>query len=65
MNQKPTQEEVNVFLDAIRKAGIVNMFGAGPIIQENYGVSRSEAKDFLLTWMDTFGERVRAGEVVE
>lgn len=65
MTNLPTQEDVNVFLDAVRKAGIVNMFGAGPVIQEQFGVSKSEARDFLLTWMDTFSERVRAGEVVE
>lgn len=65
MNKLPSQDEVNVFLDAVRKAGIVNMFGAGPIIQEHFNVSKYEAKDFLLTWMGTFSERARAGEVVE
>lgn len=64
MNNLPTQEDVNVFLDAVRKAGIVNMFGAAPIIQEQFGISKREARDFLLTWMDTFSERVRNGEVV-
>lgn len=62
---KPTQDEVNVYLDSIRAAGVVNMFGAGPYIQDRFDVTRHEARDYLLKWMDTFGERVRKGEVVE
>ena len=51
------QEQVNDYLDAVRESGATNMFGAAPIIQEQFGVNRREAKDLLLNWMQTFGER--------
>lgn len=57
------QDEVNLFLDSIRKSGSINMFGAAPYIQEVFGVTRHEAKDLLLNWMQTFGERMKTGEV--
>lgn len=64
INPVPSQEDVNVFLDSVRKAGAVNMFGAAPFIVEQYGVTKHQAKDMLLVWMDTFSERARKGEVV-
>jgi len=30
------------------------MFGAGPYIQENFGITRYAANRFLLKWMETF-----------
>jgi hypothetical protein len=33
------------------------MFGAAPYIVEEFGVTRQEAKDLLLNWMQTFAER--------
>ena len=51
------QNEVNDFLDALREYGATNMFGAAPYIVEEFGVSRTEAKEFLLNWMQTFTER--------
>lgn len=60
-----TQQEVNVFLDVVRSAGVTNMWGAGPYIIEEFKVTRHEARAFLLEWMRTFGERRAAGKVVE
>ena len=51
------KEEVFEFLDTLRDSGITNMFGAGPFIQEAYGVKRFEAKELLLEWMQTFEDR--------
>ena len=45
------------YLDEIRKSGIVNMFGAGTYLQEEFSLSREEARTILKYWMDTFGER--------
>ena len=61
----PTQHEVNIFLDVVRSSGVTNMFGAGSYIQEHFGVSKYEAKDFLMEWMNTFSERLAKGEVIE
>jgi hypothetical protein len=51
------QEKVNIFLDALRKSGDVNMFGAAPYVSEAFGVSKQEARDLVKNWMDTFAER--------
>lgn len=61
----PTQHEVNIFLDVLRSSGATNMFGAASYIQEEFGVSKYQAKDFLLEWMNTFSARMEKGEVVE
>ena len=50
------QNEVNDFLDDLRDSGVTNMFGAAPYIVEEFGVSRSEARQLLLNWMQTFKE---------
>ena len=54
------KEEYFDYLDGIRDSGIVNMFGAGPYLQDAFGLSRYEARDILLEWMNTFAERQRA-----
>jgi hypothetical protein len=51
------QEQANLFLDDLRDSGATNMFGAAPYLVEEFGVSRTEAKNLLLTWMQTFEER--------
>ena len=51
------QDEVNLFLDRIRESGAINMFGAAPYVQEAFGISKKEAKELLLNWMDTFDQR--------
>jgi len=61
----PSQQDVNVFLDVLRASGVTNMFGAGVYIQEEFGVDKQQARDFLSTWMKTFGERRANGEVME
>jgi hypothetical protein len=51
------QDEVNLFLDRIRESGAINMFGAAPYVQEAFSISKKEAKELLLNWMDTFDQR--------
>ena len=53
-NTKPTQEEVNTFLNTLRDSGITNMFGARPYIIERFNVSKYTATSFLLEWMETY-----------
>ncbi len=60
----PTQHEVNIFLDVVRSSGVTNMWGASSYIQDHFKVSKHDAKDFLLEWMNTFSERMAKGEVV-
>lgn len=61
---KPTQHDVNIFMDIVRASGRINVFGAAPYIQEHFEVTRKESKLFLYKWMETFCERKAKGEVV-
>ena len=45
------------YLDALRESGVTNMFGAGSYLAAEFGLSRKEAKDVLVHWMNTFAER--------
>ncbi len=51
------KEHVFDFLDNLRASGIVNMFGAGPYVEDVFECTRSEARDLVIEWMETFSER--------
>ena len=51
------KESMFHYLDDLRESGQVNMFGSGTYLQSAFGLSRYEAKDVVLEWMKTFGER--------
>ena len=51
------EEKYFKYLDRLRRAGVTNMFGAAPYLQEEFGLDSKEARDVLLKWMDTFQER--------
>ena len=42
------------YLNTLRETGVTNMFGAGPYLQQAFGVDRREAKNILLEWMKTY-----------
>ena len=54
------KEEYFIYLDNVREAGVINMFGAAPYLQDRFDLDRHQARDVLLEWMDTFAERQRA-----
>jgi len=59
MKEKPefvTDEHLK-YLDGLRESGVTNMFGAGPYLIQEFGVSRSESHKILSYWMETFSER--------
>jgi hypothetical protein len=49
-------EKYKIFLDSLRALGIVNMFGASPFLQEEYGLSKVEAREVLAEWMSSYKE---------
>ena len=58
--EKPAtlRDEHLEFLDELRESGITNMWGAAPFIKEDFPeLSRTEARQILFYWMDTFGIR--------
>lgn len=40
-----------LFLNQLRYSGETNMFGATPYLQEEFDISRTEARDILTEWM--------------
>jgi hypothetical protein len=51
------ETQVFLYLDRLRESGITNMFGAGPYVENEFGLGRQEAKEHLIEWMETFEDR--------
>jgi len=43
-----------IFLERLRRSGIVNMFGATPYIVSQFGVTQEEARQILADWMKNY-----------
>ena len=42
-------------LEAIRRSGVVNMFGASPVLNDLYPeLSRKESSEILCNWMENY-----------
>ena len=50
-----TQEQ-RQYLNALRRSGKTNMFGAGAYLERRFGINRKEAVIILGEWMETFSE---------
>jgi len=44
-------DEIAEFLENLRDSNEVNMMGAGPYIQEEFGCTPAEAREVLLLWI--------------
>tara|TARA_R110000803_G_scaffold19562_5_gene51108 strand:- start:155 stop:298 length:144 start_codon:yes stop_codon:yes gene_type:complete len=44
-------EEVFEYLDNLRESGEINMFGAVPHIQNEFGIEKKEAREILTEWL--------------
>ena len=42
------------FLDDLRDSGEINMFGAPAVLQEEFGVSREQARQIVIAWMEDY-----------
>lgn len=42
------------YLEQLRQSGVTNMFGAGPYLQREFGLTRHEARDIVLKWMESY-----------
>lgn len=49
-----TDNEHWIFLEGLRRSGIVNMFGATPYLMNEFDISKSEARKILREWMDNY-----------
>ena len=43
----------NEYLNNLRDSGVTNMFGAAPYLQKEFGLDKKEARNILLTWMES------------
>jgi len=51
-------QEYFEFLDALRETGATNMFGAASYLRDEYPeLSKQEARQILMRWMDTYSDR--------
>jgi hypothetical protein len=57
------EKEVMEFLNVLRESGVTNMFGAGPYIQEEFGLDKKESRRILTLWMENFNEEGTYSEV--
>jgi predicted aconitase len=58
--EKVMKEDYFQFLDTLRESGITNMFGATPYLIDEFGLSKSEARDILVSWMESFPRKENA-----
>jgi hypothetical protein len=42
------------FLNQLRRSGQINMFGAGPVLEEVYDLKRHEARAIVVEWMKQY-----------
>jgi len=54
VKEKNMEQIINAYLTALRDSGKVNMMGATPYLQRDFGMTRYEARDALLHWINTF-----------
>ena len=50
------QMEMFRFLNRLRESGRINMFGAGPVVAESFGMTDREARKVLSAWMTWVNE---------
>ena len=59
MVERPTivTDEHLQYLDELRASGDTNMYGAGPYLAQEFGITQSESHEILGYWMKSFSER--------
>lgn len=53
--------EYYVYLEDLRQSGVTNMFGATPYLQEEFDLSKKEAREILINWMNNYEELEEKG----
>lgn len=46
-----------IYLERLRRSGIVNMFGATPYLAAAFGLSKDEARAILSDWMQKYNPK--------
>jgi hypothetical protein len=50
----PLTAEYKTYLDELRESGEINMFGATPYLQNEFGLDKKEARAVMLAWFESF-----------
>ena len=50
------QQDYFDYLVELRDSGVTNMWGAGPYLEDEFDLSKSEAKEVLASWIKSFKE---------
>ena len=50
-------EEHLIYLDTLRNSGQINMYNTSPSLQNEFGLSKHEAREILSYWMRNFDKR--------
>ena len=51
------KEEYFDYLVELRDSGVTNMWGAGPYLEDEFNLTKQEAKDVLVAWIKSFEEK--------
>ena len=43
-----------IYLEKLRRSGIMNMYGAAPYLAKEFNLTRQEALDILVDWMKNY-----------
>ena len=54
-------KDMHIFLNDLRDSGVINMFGAAPYLQDEFGLEKGEARQVLANWMQSFSENLDEG----
>lgn len=46
-----------IYLENLRRSGVTNMFGAGPYLEDEFGISKTEARKILIDWMKNYNPK--------
>ena len=52
--KEEAKQEMFKFLNSLRKSGVIDMFGAGSYLREQFDLSKKEARFIMLEWMQNF-----------
>jgi hypothetical protein len=47
-------KEYSDYLEVLRTSGITNMFGAGVYLENEFGLSKKDARNVLIEWMQSY-----------
>lgn len=54
-------DDVKQYLNDLRDSGVTNMWGAGAYLQRDFGMTRYQARDALLVWIESFKQTEKQG----